>query len=104
MLSCLLAAGFAFKALYSMAGLFFRGTSAGGDAEAGGERSLVVMMGGVYLLVAMVVLVVDEEYLETGLDEAYESFNRSAAIFLADNAALDSRYIFNYRFNCSKLI
>ena len=33
---------------------------------------------------------VHEDTLETGLDEAYASFNRSAAAFLADNAGLDS--------------
>ena len=67
-----------------MTGLYFRG-------ESTGERSLVLVMGFVYLVAAMVALVVDERYLETGLDEAYDSFNRSAAIFLADNDALDSR-------------
>ena len=33
---------------------------------------------------------VHEDTLETGLDEAYASFNRSAATFLAENAGLDS--------------
>ena len=40
----------------------------------------------------MMILIVDENTLETGLDEAYTSFNASAAQFLADNAGLDSRY------------
>jgi hypothetical protein len=35
-------------------------------AEETGERSLVLVMGGFYLLFAMMVLVVDEETLETG--------------------------------------
>lgn len=48
-------------------------------------------MGFFYFLSAMVALAVDERYLETGLDQAYDSFNASAAAFLADNAALDSR-------------
>jgi hypothetical protein len=47
-------------------------------------------VGLVYLLVAMLVLVVDESNLETGLDEAYRSFNASAAAFLENNAGLDS--------------
>ena len=67
-----------------MTGLYFKG-------ESTGERSLVIVMGFVYLLAAMVALIVDEKYLETGLDEAYDSFNKSAAVFLADNDALDSR-------------
>merc|ERR550525_649299 len=58
--------------------------------EAGGERSLVMVMGAAYLLFAMMVLVVNEDTLETGLEEAYNSFNNSAAAFLHTNAGLDS--------------
>merc|ERR550525_224505 len=58
--------------------------------EAGGERSLVMVMGAAYLLFAMMVLVVNEDTLETGLDMAYSSFNESAAAFLDNNAGLDS--------------
>jgi len=47
-------------------------------------------MGGAYLLFAMMVLVVSEETLETGLEDAYQSFNNSAANFLETNAGLDS--------------
>merc|ERR1711962_373726 len=39
---------------------------------------------------AMMVLVVNEDTLETGLEEAYQSFNNSAANFLETNAGLDS--------------
>ena len=35
-------------------------------------------------------LVVNEDTLETGLEEAYSSFNNSAATFLHTNAGLDS--------------
>merc|ERR1712128_197432 len=38
----------------------------------------------------MMVLLVDESILETGLDEAYKSFNDSAAAFLENNAGLAS--------------
>ena len=47
-------------------------------------------MGFAYLFLAMLILIVDENTLETGLDEAYASFNESASAFLADNAGLDS--------------
>ena len=50
----------------------------------------VIMMGFVYLLLSMVVLIVDEDLLETGLDDAYKSFNNSAGDFLARNTGLDS--------------
>jgi len=76
--------GFSYKLLLSLNGLYFEGE------EAGGERSLVLVMGGAYLLLAMMVLLVDESILETGLDEAYKSFNNSAAAFLENNAGLAS--------------
>jgi len=76
--------GFTYKLLLSLNGLYFEGE------EAGGERSLVLVMGLAYLLFAMLVLLVDEATLETGLDEAYKSFNNSAATFLETNAGLDS--------------
>lgn len=82
----LLVLGFAFKLLLSLTSLYFEG----GSDETGGERSLVLVMGGAYLLLAMLVLLVDEATLETGLDEAYRSFNASAASFLEHNAGLDS--------------
>ena len=50
----------------------------------------MLVMGGAYLLFAMMVLLVDESTLETGLDEAYKSFNNSAAAFLENNAGLAS--------------
>jgi len=83
MVWCLLAVGFAYKILSSLTGLYFEG-------DDGGERSLVIVMGFTYLFLSMLVLIVSEETLETGLDEAYADFNRSAAVFLADNAGLDS--------------
>jgi len=79
----ILVLGFAFRLLLSLTGQYFEG-------EEGGERSLVLVMGLVYLLLAMLALIVDETNLETGLDEAYRSFNASAAAFLQSNAGLDS--------------
>jgi len=76
--------GLTYKLLISLNGLYFEGE------EAAGERSIVVVMGGAYLLFAMMILLVDETILETGLDEAYQSFNHSAATFLQTNAGLDS--------------
>ena len=83
MVWCALAVGFSYKILMSLTGLYFEG-------EEAGERSLVICMGFAYLFLAMLILIVDENTLETGLDEAYASFNESASAFLADNAGLDS--------------
>ena len=75
---------FTYKLLLSLNSLYFEGE------EAGGERALVLVMGLAYLLLAMVLLLLTEDTLETGLEQAYTSFNSSAATFLATNAGLDS--------------
>jgi len=75
---------FTYKLLLSLNGLYFEGE------ESAGERSLVMVMGGAYLLLAMLILLVDETTLETGLDSAYTSFTNSAASFLEQNTGLDS--------------
>ncbi|XP_063229956.1 transmembrane protein 161B [Bacillus rossius redtenbacheri] len=73
---CLVVVGFATKLLLSLTTEYFK------SEESVGERSTVVVMGFAYLLVAMMVLIVDEERLEVGLDTAYRSFNASACAFL----------------------
>lgn len=47
-----------------------------------GERSTVIVAAFAYLLIAMMIMVVDERNLESGLETAYQSFNSSAARFL----------------------
>jgi hypothetical protein len=47
-----------------------------------GERAMCLVMGLVYLLIAMIVLIVDEETLEVGVDSAYKSFHDNASEFL----------------------
>lgn len=58
--------------------------------ESIGERSTCIVTGFSFLLVAMMVLIVDEKNLELGLDDAYASFNHSASIFLK-NQGLSSK-------------
>lgn len=53
-----------------------------GGEESVGERSTCIVMGFLYLLVSMIILIVDEETLEVGLEHAYNSFNTSATSFL----------------------
>lgn len=50
--------------------------------ESVGERSTCIVMGFIYLLISMVILIVDENVLELGLEDAYRSFNESASTFL----------------------
>ncbi|XP_043517829.1 transmembrane protein 161B [Frieseomelitta varia] len=83
MLWCSLVLGFAFKVLLSLWVQYFKGE------ESIGERSTCIVTGFAYLLIAMMVLIVDENNLEIGLDKAYASFNHSASLFL-DNQGLSS--------------
>ncbi|XP_067647190.1 transmembrane protein 161B isoform X2 [Eurosta solidaginis] len=76
MIWCLLAVFFAIKLLSSLTWLYFQ------NEESIGERSMVIVACLVYLLIAMIVLIIDERHLETGLEHAYNSFNESASKFL----------------------
>lgn len=65
------------KLLSALTVLYFQ------SEESIGERSMVIVACLVYLLIAMIVLIIDESILETGLEDAYASFNSSAAKFLS---------------------
>ncbi|XP_064545240.1 transmembrane protein 161B [Drosophila montana] len=78
MVWCLLVIFFAIKLLSSLTVLYFQ------SEESIGERSMVIVACLVYLLIAMIVLIIDERILETGLEDAYTSFNASASKFLTE--------------------
>ncbi|KAF7995567.1 hypothetical protein HCN44_006674 [Aphidius gifuensis] len=78
MLWCVLVIVFAFKMLVTLWAQYFKGD------ESVGERSTCIVAGFAYLLVAMIVLIIDENTLEIGLDKAYTSFNHSASTFLGN--------------------
>ncbi|KAH8411130.1 hypothetical protein KR222_003849, partial [Zaprionus bogoriensis] len=78
MVWCLLVVFFALKLLSSLTVLYFQ------SEESIGERSMVIVACLVYLLIAMIVLIIDERILETGLEDAYASFNASASKFLTE--------------------
>ncbi|EDV97542.1 GH16926 [Drosophila grimshawi] len=78
MVWCLLVIFFALKLLSSLTVLYFQ------SDESIGERSMVIVACLVYLLIAMIVLIIDERILETGLEDAYSSFNASASKFLTE--------------------
>ncbi|CAH1175597.1 unnamed protein product [Phaedon cochleariae] len=83
MIWCSLVVLFAMKLLLSLTVQYFKGE------ESVGERSTCIVMGFIYLLIAMMVMIVDENILEVGLDSAYNSFNETASTFL-DNQGLSS--------------
>lgn len=70
------------KVLFSLTRQYFQG-------DESGERSTVIVTGFAYLLLAMMILIVDENNLELGLETAYRSFNQSAAAFL-ERQGIDS--------------
>lgn len=50
--------------------------------ESIGERSTCIVMGCTYFFLSMIVLIIDENILELGLEKAYDSFNSTAAVLL----------------------
>uniref|UniRef100_A0A1I8PRS8 Transmembrane protein 161B n=1 Tax=Stomoxys calcitrans TaxID=35570 RepID=A0A1I8PRS8_STOCA len=84
MVWCLLVVFFALKLLSSLTVLYFQ------SQDSIGERSMVIVACLVYLLVAMIVLIIDEKILETGLEDAYASFNASASKFLNEQGLQSS--------------
>lgn len=76
MMWCFLVVFFCFKLLTSLTIQYFR------SDESIGERSTCIVTGFTYLLISMMILIVDENTLETGLEKAYQSFNESASMFM----------------------
>lgn len=83
MVWCLLVVLFSFKILLSLTKQYFT------SDESIGERSTCIVAFCVFLLVAMMVLIVDESNLEVGVDPAYDSFYENAYKFL-QNQGLSS--------------
>ncbi|CAH2071913.1 unnamed protein product, partial [Iphiclides podalirius] len=83
MVWCLLVVLFSFKILLSLTKQYFI------SDESIGERSTCIVAFCVFLLLAMMVLIVDESNLEVGVDPAYDSFYENASKFL-DNQGLSS--------------
>ncbi|XP_025835501.1 transmembrane protein 161B-like [Agrilus planipennis] len=73
---CTLIVGYALKILLSLTIQYFR------SDESIGERSACIVMGFIYLLIAMIFLIINENVLELGLEKAYSSFNRTASTFI----------------------
>ncbi|XP_072173682.1 transmembrane protein 161B-like [Diadema setosum] len=67
---------FSLHILLSLTSLYFK-------SEDAGEMALCVTFGFLFLVVAMAVIVIDETYLEFGVDKAYDDFLRGASDYLA---------------------
>ncbi|XP_023245035.1 transmembrane protein 161B [Copidosoma floridanum] len=81
---CCLVIGFSFKVLVTLWVQYFKGE------ESIGERSTCIVTGFLYLLIAMMILIIDENTLELGLDNAYTSFNHTASIFMKNQGLSSS--------------
>jgi len=80
---CFLVIGFSLKTLLTLTRLYFKGD------ESIGERSMCITAGGIFFLVAMIVLIAKEEFLELGLNPAYDSFNASAYQLLEGHGVIE---------------
>ncbi|XP_014246536.1 transmembrane protein 161B [Cimex lectularius] len=76
MVWCFLVILFSMKILLTLTFQYFTGE------QSIGERSTVIVTFFAYLVLAMAILLIDEKNLETGLEQAYASFNSSAHAFL----------------------
>lgn len=66
---------FAIKVLISLVAAYWRGDDTG-------ERSICLVFGLFFFVVAMAVLVIDESLLDFGLDKGYDSFSEKVAEFM----------------------
>lgn len=56
-----------------------------GNDEAIGERSMCIISGCLFFLLAMIVLIGDESFVEFGLNEAYYALNSTTTNYLIQN-------------------
>ncbi|XP_053603802.1 transmembrane protein 161B [Plodia interpunctella] len=83
MVWCFLVVMFSLKILLSLTKQYFT------SEESIGERSTCIVAFCIFLLIAMIVLIIDESNLEVGVDPAYDSFYENASKFL-ENQGLSS--------------
>ncbi|XP_026764606.2 transmembrane protein 161B [Galleria mellonella] len=83
MVWCFLVVLFSLKILLSLTKQYFT------SDESIGERSTCIVAFCIFLLIAMMVLIVDDTNLEVGVDPAYDSFYENASKFL-ENQGLSS--------------
>ncbi|KAL0832480.1 hypothetical protein ABMA28_000704 [Loxostege sticticalis] len=83
MVWCTLVVLFSLKILLSLTKQYFT------SEESIGERSTCIVAFCIFLLIAMMVLIIDESNLEVGVDPAYDSFYENASKFL-ENQGLSS--------------
>ncbi|XP_057698251.1 transmembrane protein 161A [Corythoichthys intestinalis] len=79
---CVLTVLFSLKALHTLMSHYFR-------SEEGGERSVCLAFGFLCLLVAMLVLVVREDYLEFGLESGFSSLFDNLEVFAKQQGYAD---------------
>ncbi len=77
MMWCILMVAFCLKIMFSLSFMYFK-------TEEGGEVILLVLSFFFFLLIAMGVLIINEDVLEFGLEPGYHDFVKGARVFLDD--------------------
>ena len=87
------------KIILSLTREYFKGQ------ESVGERSTIIVTAFAYLVLVMMVLIIDEATLETGLDAAYSKFSSGAASFLKTQG-FRTQWVesFSSSLNCCKIL
>lgn len=68
------------RTLWKLTAIYFK------NQDSIAERSICIISGGIFLLIAMLILLVDENQLELGIESAYRLFNDSATKFVKSHS------------------
>lgn len=86
MIWVLLSVCFCIHNLFSMVKLYFQ-------TDDGGEMAIVIVFGFSFFVLAMIVLILDENLLELGLEAAYTNFSSNAQQFLQNQGIEDAPFM-----------
>lgn len=75
----LLVIAFCINILWKLTAIYFR------NQDFISERSICIISGGLFLIIAMLILTVDENQLELGIEGAYRGLNHSATAFIKNH-------------------
>uniref|UniRef100_UPI00398E315A transmembrane protein 161A isoform X1 n=1 Tax=Pristiophorus japonicus TaxID=55135 RepID=UPI00398E315A len=79
---CLLTLAFGLKVLFSLMAHYFK-------TEEGGERSVCLAFAFLFVLIAMLILIVREDYLEFGLEPGFANLYENVKVFLKQQGVVD---------------
>lgn len=95
LLWCLLVVVYCVKTLWKLTAIYFR------NEKSIGERSVCIISGCFFILVAMITQMVDEKKLELGLDDAYRSFTNSTIIEVKSESSNRTISLIAFKFSAA---